>query len=142
MTEYGSYANTPRKVTEIILNVMFMIPSAVFCGLVGYFCTLYNQARENGVSLYSNGAAVIASMGFMVCVFVIAYYRVKYPRLFTASLQGLPLPFFALTRNIIFGTSYDVLLPIGIVYPTLIGAAIAFVVNIVVFPETAAKQSE
>ncbi|KAI8875345.1 hypothetical protein K501DRAFT_233819 [Backusella circina FSU 941] len=123
----------------MILNVFTMLPAAIFCAIISYFCTLYNQHLANG--LYSNGAGVIAAISFFLCVFVIAYYRLKYPRLFIPALQGFTLPFFGLTKGI-YNTQFDIMSIVGILYPVLIGGGIALVVNLALWPETAAKLSE
>ncbi|KAI8146438.1 hypothetical protein BJV82DRAFT_643173 [Fennellomyces sp. T-0311] len=126
-------------ISELLLNLIVLIPAAIFCSTITYLLTLYNSHLGDG--LYRNGAAVIASLAFFVCVFGVSYYRVKYPRLFLAALQSMPLPFFCFTRDI-YVTQFDVMLPAGIVYPLIIGCGVALVVNLCLWPETAAKASE
>ncbi|KAI8068112.1 aluminum activated malate transporter-domain-containing protein [Gilbertella persicaria] len=104
-----------------------MIPACIWCAI--------------SASLYSNGAGVIASLGFLISVFLTAYFRLKYPRLLIPSLQAFTIPFFGLTRNI-YATSFDVMSIVGIFYPTLIGGGIALMVNLILWPETAARISE
>ena len=97
-----------NQVMMMALNVIMMLIPAIFTGIISYLCVCYNQALVTHPSLYSNGAGVIAAISFCICVFVIAYYRLKYPRLFIPALQGFTLPFFVLTRDI-YGTEYNVL---------------------------------
>jgi hypothetical protein len=130
------------QIEQIWLNFFLMIIAATWCGVIGYLITLYNHARINlGVPLYDNGGSVIAAIGFFLCVFVIAYYRLKYPRLFTPSLEAFTLPFFTLTKQL-DSTSYSIMMLLTIVYPSLIGGGIALLVNILLWPETAAKNHE
>ncbi|OBZ87882.1 hypothetical protein A0J61_04069 [Choanephora cucurbitarum] len=130
-----------NQVMMMALNVIMMLIPAIFTGIISYLCVCYNQALVTHPSLYSNGAGVIAAISFCICVFVIAYYRLKYPRLFIPALQGFTLPFFVLTRDI-YGTEYNVLNVINTVYPVLIGGAIALLCNLLLWPETAAKTAE
>ncbi|KAI8370645.1 uncharacterized protein BYT42DRAFT_502361 [Radiomyces spectabilis] len=125
----------------MMLNVLMMVPAAIWCAIMLYLCTLYNTALQNGAPLYFNGAGVIAALSFFICVFVIAYLRLRYPRLFIPSLQGFTIPFFGLTKGI-YDTSFSVMNIVNILYPVLIGGAIALIVNLCLWPETAAKASE
>ncbi|KAI8084098.1 aluminum activated malate transporter-domain-containing protein [Gilbertella persicaria] len=125
----------------MVLNVVMMVPPAIFTGIISYLCTLYNRALITHPSLYSNGAGVIGAISFALCVFLTAYYRLKYPRLFIPALQGFTLPFFVLTRDI-YSTEYNVLNVVNTVYPVLIGGAIALLCNLLIWPETAAKAAE
>ncbi|KAJ2958862.1 hypothetical protein NQZ79_g5572 [Umbelopsis isabellina] len=130
------------QIEQIWLNFFLMIIAATWCGVIGYLITLYNHARVNmGIPLYDNGGSVIAAIAFFLCVFVIAYYRLKYPRLFTPSLEAFTLPFFTLTKQL-DSTSYSIMMLLTIVYPPLIGGGIALLVNILLWPETAAKNHE
>ncbi|KAI9281639.1 hypothetical protein BY458DRAFT_531528 [Sporodiniella umbellata] len=119
------------------LNVGMMLIPAIWCAIISYFCVLYN----NNPNLYSNGAGVIAALGFFLSVFFTAYYRLKYPRLFIPALQAFTLPLFGLTKGI-YDKQFNVMSIVGIFYPVLIGGAIALVINLVLWPETAAKVSE
>jgi hypothetical protein len=130
-----------NQLFNMILNVIMMVFPAIWSGLLYYFCTLYNQARLNGAHLYSNGPAVIASLGFGVAIFIIAYLRLKYPRLYVPALQGFTLPFFVLTKYI-YNTEFEVMNVVGTCYPVLIGGAVALLCNLLIWPETAAKASE
>ncbi|KAI8060171.1 hypothetical protein BC940DRAFT_371499 [Gongronella butleri] len=129
------------QVVDILLNIMTMLPAAVFCGLMCYLCTLYNRALVYTPSLYANGAAVIAALSFFVCVLVLAYLRLKYRRLFVPMLQGFTMPFFILTRTFNQAT-FNIMSVVSIFYPVLIGGGIALLVNLCLWPETAAKASE
>lgn len=130
------------QIEQIWLNFCMMLLSAIWCGIIGYLITLYNRALiDYAVPLYSNGGSVIAAIAFFICVFVIAYYRLKYPRLFTPALQAFVVVFFTLTRQL-DATSYSILSLLTIVYPTLIGGGIALVINLAIWPETAAKVFE
>ncbi|OZJ07012.1 hypothetical protein BZG36_00115 [Bifiguratus adelaidae] len=129
------------QLEQIVLNIIMLVPSAIYCGVIGYLCTLYNAARESHPGLYSNGACVIAGISFFLDVAFFAGIRIKYPRFFLASLQAFVVPFFALTRQVL-SSQYDISFLFGIIYPLLIGAAIALLVNIVLWPETANKNLE
>ncbi|KAH8551931.1 hypothetical protein BGW37DRAFT_492938 [Umbelopsis sp. PMI_123] len=127
------------QIEQIWLNFCMLLLSAIWCGLFGYLITLYNRARIiYGVPLYDNGGSVIAAIAFYISVFAIAYYRLKYPRLFTPAWQAFILPFFNLTKQL-DATSYNIVFLLTIIYPQLIGGGIALVINIVIWPETAAK---
>jgi hypothetical protein len=127
------------QIEQIWLNFCMMVLSALWCGIIGYLITLYNRALiDYGVPLYYNGGSVIAAIAFFICVFVIAYYRLKYPRLFTPSLQAFVVVFFTLTKQL-DATSYSILSLLTIMYPTLLGGGIALVINLAIWPETAAK---
>ncbi|CEP10684.1 hypothetical protein [Parasitella parasitica] len=102
---------------------------------------LETRSHIESAGLYGNGAGVIASLAFFICVFIIAYYRLKYPRLFIPALQGFVIPFFGLTSGI-YRQEFDIMSIVGIFYPTLIGGAIALLTNLLIWPETAAKVSE
>ncbi|KAI8353382.1 aluminum activated malate transporter-domain-containing protein [Blakeslea trispora] len=130
-----------NQIIMMALNVVMMVLPAIFTGIISYLCVLYNRALVMHPSLYSNGAGIIAAISFCTCVFVIAYYRLKYPRIFLPALQGFTLPFFVLTRDI-YSTEYNVLNVVNTVYPVLIGGAIALLCNLVLWPETAAKAAE
>jgi hypothetical protein len=136
---FNASGTAGNQIVEMILNVFIMLPAAIFCAIISYLCTLYNRHLDH--DLYSNGAGVIAAISFFLCVFVIAYYRLKYPRLFIPALQGFTLPFFGLTKGI-YDTQFDIMSIVGIFYPVLIGGGIALVVNLALWPETAAKLSE
>ncbi|KAI9269038.1 hypothetical protein BDA99DRAFT_557804 [Phascolomyces articulosus] len=140
---FNAAGTTGGQISELLLNLVVLIPAAIFCSIITYCITVYNGHLETNPSsgLYSNGAAIIASLAFFICVFCISYCRVKYPRLFMAALQSMPLPFFCFTRDI-YVTKFDVMMPAGIVYPLIIGCGIALVVNHCLWPETAAKASE
>jgi hypothetical protein len=130
------------QIEQMWLSFFLMVIASVWCGVIGYLITLYNRARiEWQVPLYDNGGSVVAAIAFFLCVFVIAYYRLKYPRLFTASLQAFVLPFFTLTKQL-DSTSYSIVMLLQIMYPTLIGGGVALLVNVVLWPETAAKNFE
>ncbi|KAI8387410.1 aluminum activated malate transporter-domain-containing protein [Blakeslea trispora] len=129
-----------NQVVEMILNILFMIPSGIWCAIIKYLCVLYNRSIQSA-SLYSNGASIIASLGFLISVFTTAYLRLKYPRLFIPSLQAFVIPFFALTKGI-YSEQFNIMSIVGIIYPTLMGGAIALLVNVALWPETAAKISE
>ncbi|KAI9284158.1 hypothetical protein BC943DRAFT_85858 [Umbelopsis sp. AD052] len=130
------------QIEQIWLSFCMMLMSAIWCGIIGYLITLYNQARIiYGVPLYDNGGSVIAAIAYFISIFIIAYYRLKYPRLFTPSLQAFVLVFFTLTKQL-DATSYNILMLLTIVYPTLIGGGIALTVNLLIWPETAAKAFE
>lgn len=130
-----------NQLMNMILNLIMIIFPAIWCGLLYYLCTIYNNARLNGANLYSNGPAVIASLGFGIIVFVVAYLRLKYPRLYNPALQGFPLPIFVLTKYI-YATEFNVMNVVGTCYPVLIGGFIALLCNLLIWPETAAKASE
>ncbi|KAI8982478.1 Fusaric acid resistance protein-like-domain-containing protein [Mycotypha africana] len=125
----------------MMLNVGMMIPCAVWSGLVTFFCTLYNRALLSNPHLYHNGAGFIGAIGFAICVFTTAYVRLKYPRLLVPTLQGFTMPFFIITLGA-YKTDYDVLETIRTVYGCIIGGVIALIVNLTIFPETAAKAAE
>jgi len=130
------------QIEQIWLNFFLMVIAAVWCGVIGYLITLYNHARiDLGIPLYDNGGSVIAAIAFFLCVFVIAYYRLKYPRLFTPALEAFTLPFFTLTKQL-SSTSYSIMMLLTIVYPSLIGGGVALLVNVLIWPETAAKNFE
>jgi hypothetical protein len=130
------------QIEQIWLNFCMMVLSAIWCAIIGYLITLYNRARIiYGVSLYYNGGSVIAAIAFFICVFVIAYCRLKYPRLFTPALQAFVVPFYSLTKQL-DATSYSMYMIFTVVYPTLVGGGIALAINLVFWPETAAKNFE
>ncbi|KAI8994773.1 hypothetical protein BDB01DRAFT_774049 [Pilobolus umbonatus] len=134
---FNASGTAGNQIVEMILNIFIMVPAAIWCCIFKYLCTLYN--RQPGY--YDNGAGIIASLSFFICVFVIAYYRIKYPRLFIPALQGFTIPFFGLTAGI-YDTQFDVMSIVGVLYPVLIGGGIALAVNLLLWPETAAKVSE
>lgn len=129
-----------NEISEIGLNILMLVPACIWVGIISYLCTIYNSHIESA-SLYGNGAGIIASIAFFISVFVTAYLRLKYPRLFVPSLQGFIIPFFGLTKGI-YDTEFDIMSILGIFYPVLIGGGIALFVNLVIWPETAAKVSE
>ncbi|KAG0766962.1 hypothetical protein G6F16_004744 [Rhizopus arrhizus] len=135
---FNASGTAGNQVVEMILNIVTMLFPAIWCAIISYLCTLYNS---NNQGLYWNGTGAIASIAFFLSVFLTAYYRLKYPRLFIPALQGFTLPFFGLTKGI-YDTHFDVMSIVGIFYPVLIGGAIALLVNLVLWPETAAKLSE
>ncbi|CAO3701474.1 unnamed protein product [Rhizopus stolonifer] len=134
---FNASGTAGNQVVEMALNVGMMLIPAIWCAIISYLCVLYN----NNPNLYSNGPGVIAALAFFLSVFITAYYRLKYPRLFIPALQAFTLPFFGLTKGI-YNKTFDVMSIVGIFYPVLIGGAIALAVNLVLWPETAAKLSE
>ncbi|KAI9482971.1 MAG: hypothetical protein EXX96DRAFT_518941 [Benjaminiella poitrasii] len=131
-----------NQIAEILLDIIVIVPVCIWCAIFSYLCTVYNNhMAESSSSLYSNGAGIIASIAFFICLFSIGYVRMKYPRLATATLIGSVVPFFCLTKGI-YNTHFNIMSVVGIFYPTLIGGGIALLVNLVVWPETAAKASE
>ncbi|KAF7730274.1 hypothetical protein EC973_002517 [Apophysomyces ossiformis] len=139
---FNPSGTTGNQVIEMILNAILVIAAGIWCAIFSYLCTLYNRARiEWGYPLYANGAGVIAALAFFVCVFGLAYCRLRYPRFFVPALQGFTIPFFGLTKGI-YGTTFNVMSIVGIVYPTFIGGAVALIVNLLLWPETAAKNAE
>lgn len=139
---FNASGTAGNQIAQMVLNFLMMLPTAIWCGIISYLCTIYNTARlTTSPNLYSNGPGVIAGISFAMCVFVVAYYRLKYPRLYIPALQGFTLPFFVLTKGI-YGTQYDIMNVVGTFYPVLIGGAIALLVNLVLWPETAAKSAE
>lgn len=137
---FNASGTAGNQMVEMVLNVLVMLPAVIWCAIISYLCTIYNSHIESH-SLYSNGAGIIASIAFFISVFVTAYYRLKYPRLFIPALQGFTIPFFGLTKGI-YNTEFNLLSIIGIFYPVLIGGGIALFVNLIIWPETAAKVSE
>lgn len=137
---FNASGTAGNQIVEMALNVFVLVPSCIWCGIIAYICTIYNRHIESD-SLYWNGASIIAALGFFIAVFVISYIRLKYPRLFIPCLQGFVIPFFGLTRGI-YGTEYSVMSIVDIFYPVLLGGGIALLVNLVIWPETAAKVSE
>lgn len=137
---FNASGTAGNQMVEMVLNVLVMLPAAIWCAIISYICTIYNSHIESQ-SLYSNGAGIIASIAFFISVFVTAYYRLKYPRLFIPALQGFVIPFFGLTKGI-YNREFAVMSIVGIVYPSLIGGGIALLVNLIIWPETAAKVSE
>ncbi|KAG1039543.1 hypothetical protein G6F43_012474 [Rhizopus delemar] len=135
---FNASGTAGNQVVEMVLNIVTMLFPAIWCAIISYLCTLYNS---NNQGLYWNGTGAIASIAFFLSVFLTAYYRLKYPRLFIPALQGFTLPFFGLTKGI-YDTHFDVMSIVGIFYPVLIGGAIALLVNLILWPETAAKLSE
>lgn len=135
---FNASGTAGNQIVEMLLNVAMMIIPAIWCAVFSYLCTLYNS-HMNG--LYSNGAGIIAAIAFFISVFFTAYYRLKYPRLFIPGLQGFTIAFFGLTKGI-YNTQFNVMSIVGIFYPILIGGAIALLVNLLLWPETAAKVSE
>ncbi|GAA5794733.1 hypothetical protein HPULCUR_000079 [Helicostylum pulchrum] len=129
-----------NEISEMCLNVMMLVPACIWVGIISYICTIYNSHIESS-ALYSNGAGIIAAIAFFISVFITAYLRLKYPRLFIPSLQGFIVPFFGLTKGI-YSTEFNIMSILGIFYPVLIGGSIALVVNLAIWPETAAKVSE
>jgi FtsH-binding integral membrane protein len=138
---YNASGTAGNQIVEMALNIVMMVPACIWCAIISYICTLYNQHIESA-NLYSNGAGIIAAIAFFICVFITAYYRLKYPRLFIPALQGFTIPFFGLTSNSIYQKEFNVMSIVGIFYPTLIGGAIALLINLLIWPETAAKVSE
>ncbi|KAL0081889.1 Fusaric acid resistance protein-like-domain-containing protein [Phycomyces blakesleeanus] len=119
-----------------------MIIPAIWSAVLVYLCTLYNRARLNGhEELYSNGAGVIAGIGFGISMMGVAYYRLKYPRLYIPAFQGFTTPMFALTKGI-YETSFNIMSIVGIFYPIIMGGALALLINIVLWPATASKSFE
>ncbi|KAI8640155.1 Fusaric acid resistance protein-like-domain-containing protein [Parasitella parasitica] len=137
---YNASGTAGNQIVEMALNVLMMVPACIWCAVISYLCTLYNR-RIEPANLYGNGAGAIASIAFFICVFIIAYFRLKYPRLFIPALQGFVIPFFGLTSGI-YKQEFDVMSVVGIFYPTLIGGVIALLTNLLIWPETAAKVSE
>lgn len=129
------------QVIEMSLNLCLMVSTAIYCAIIVYLCTLYNSHIESA-SLYSNGAGIICAIAFFLSTWVIAFLRLKYPRLFVPTLQGFVVTFFCLTSVNIYSTQFNVMSIIGIFYPTLSGGVIALIVNLCLWPETAAKDSE
>jgi hypothetical protein len=137
---FNASGTAGNQMVEMVLNVLVMLPAVIWCAIISYLCTIYNSHIES-LSLYSNGAGIIASIAFFISVFVTAYYRLKYPRLFIPALQGFTIPFFGLTKGI-YDKEFNLMSIIGIFYPVLIGGGIALFVNLMIWPETAAKVSE
>lgn len=129
-----------NQISEMALNIMCLVPSCLWTGIISYTCTVYNSHIDSA-SLYSNGAGIIAAIAFFISVFITAYLRLKYPRLFVPSLQAFIIPFFGLTKGI-YNTKFNIMSILGIFYPVIIGGSIALAVNLVLWPETAAKRSE
>ncbi|KAL0089284.1 Fusaric acid resistance protein-like-domain-containing protein [Phycomyces blakesleeanus] len=126
----------------MILNIGMMIIPVIWSAIVAYLCTLYNRALLNGhKGLYSNGAGVIAGIGFGISMMGIAYYRLKYPRLYIPALQGFTIPMFALTKGI-YNTSFNIISIVDIFYPIIMGGALALLTNIFLWPATASKSFE
>lgn len=138
---FNASGTAGNQIIGMILNTFMMLISAIWSAIISYVCTAYNKARETNPGLYSNGAGIIASIGFSICVLSIAYARLKYPRLYIPALQGFTLPFFALTKGI-YGTQFDIMNIVGTFYPVLWGGLIALMCNLIFWPETAAKTSE
>lgn len=138
---FNASGTAGNQIVEMILNVLTMTLAMVWCLLFYYLCTLYNTHAAIDHSLYWNGAGVIAALSFFICVLVTAYCRLKYPRLFIPALQGFTMPFFGLTKGI-YSTEFNALNTIGNFYPVLVGGAIALLVNLLIWPETASKNSE
>ncbi|KAI9476589.1 MAG: aluminum activated malate transporter-domain-containing protein [Benjaminiella poitrasii] len=139
---FNASGTAGSQIAGMLLNILTMAPCAVWSGLVSYFCVLYNRAYYDGQpGLYKYGAGAIGAIGFGICVFTMAYFRLKYPRLYIPALQGFTMPFFIITKGV-FDTSYSVIFPVETFYPVLIGGAVALIVNLVLWPETAAKKSE
>lgn len=137
---YNASGTAGNQIVEMALNVAMMVPACIWCAIVTYLCTLYNQHIESA-HLYPFGAGIIAAIAFFICIFVTAYYRLKYPRLFIPALQGFVIPIFGLTSGI-YNKQFNVMAIVGIFYPSLIGGAIALLTNLLIWPETAAKVSE
>lgn len=137
---YNASGTAGNQIVEMALNVAMMVPACIWCAIVSYLCTLYNQHIESA-NLYPFGAGIIAAIAFFICIFVTAYYRLKYPRLFIPALQGFVIPIFGLTSGI-YNKQFNVMAIVGIFYPSLIGGAIALLTNLLIWPETAAKVSE
>lgn len=129
-----------NEISQMALNLMCLVPACLWTGIISYICTVYNSHIDSA-SLYSNGAGIIAGIAFSISVFITAYLRLKYPRLFVPTLQGFIIPFFGLTKGI-YNEKFDIMNILGIFYPVLIGGSIALAVNLVLWPETAAKLSE
>jgi hypothetical protein len=138
---FNPSSNSGAQVLEMLLYLMFQVSAAIFSAIIVYLCTLYNRNIESA-SLYSNGVGIIAAIAFFFATIVIAYYRLKFPRLFIPSLQGFVVTFFCLTANGIYSTQFNIMSIVGIFYPTLGGGVIALLVNLLLWPETAAKTSE
>lgn len=139
---FNASGTAGNQIMGMLLNILTMAPAAFWSGVIVKLCTVYNYARLNGhPNLYSNGAGIIGAIGFGICVFVIAYYRLKYPRLYIPALQGFTMPFFIITLGA-YKTEFNVLDVVNTFYPVLIGGAIALIVNLVLWPETAAKAAE
>jgi FtsH-binding integral membrane protein len=138
---FNASGTAGNQIVEMLANICMLVPSCIWCAIMVYLCTLYNSHIESS-NLYSNGAGIIASLAFFIIVFVISYIRLKYPRLFIPSLQGFVIPFFTLTTKGIYSTQFHIMSIVNIFYPVLMGGAIALVVNLVFWPETAAKVSE
>lgn len=139
---FNASGTAGNQIAQMVLNILVMLPAAIWSGVISYLCTIYNQARlTTHPNLYSNGPGVIAGISFAICVFVIAYYRLKYPRLYIPALQGFTLPFFVLTKGI-YDTQYNIMNVVGTFYPILIGGGVALLVNLLLWPETAAKSAE
>lgn len=137
---YNASGTAGNQIVEMALNVAMMVPACIWCAIISYLCTLYNQHIESA-NLYPFGAGIIAAIAFFMCIFVTAYYRLKYPRLFIPALQGFVIPIFGLTSGI-YNKQFNVMAIVGIFYPSLIGGAIALLTNLLIWPETAAKVSE
>ncbi|KAL0135340.1 hypothetical protein V8B55DRAFT_1394102 [Mucor lusitanicus] len=139
---FNASGTAGNQIMGMLLNVLTMTPAAFWSGVIVKLCTVYNHARLNGhPELYSNGAGIIGAIGFGICVFVTAYYRLKYPRLYIPALQGFTMPFFIITLGA-YKTEFNILDVVNTFYPVLIGGAIALIVNLVLWPETAAKAAE
>ncbi|KAI9029606.1 Fusaric acid resistance protein-like-domain-containing protein [Phycomyces nitens] len=139
---FNPSGTTGNQCIEMVLNVGMMIIPAIWSAIICYLCTLYNKAILDGhTGLYSNGAGVIAGISFGISMMGVAYYRLKYPRLYIPALQGFTTPMFALTKGI-YETSFDIMSIVGIFYPIIMGGALALLTNIVFWPETASKSFE
>ncbi|CEP17259.1 hypothetical protein [Parasitella parasitica] len=139
---FNASGTAGNQIMGMLLNILTMAPAAFWSGIIVKLCTVYNYARLNGhPHLYSNGAGAIAAIGFGICVFVTAYFRLKYPRLYIPALQGFTMPFFIITLGA-YNTEFNVMDIVNTFYPVLIGGAIALIVNLVLWPETAAKAAE
>lgn len=138
---FNASGTAGNQIIGMILNTLMMLIPAIWSAIISFLCTVYNRARETNPALYSNGAGIIAALGFSICVLTIAYVRLKYPRLYMPALQGFTLPFFSLTKGI-YGTHFDIMTILGSFYPVLWGGLIALMCNLVFWPETAAKASE
>ncbi|KAI7907703.1 uncharacterized protein BX663DRAFT_491781 [Cokeromyces recurvatus] len=141
---FNASGTAGNQIAEMLLDIIIIIPVCIWCSIISYLCTIYNKRLAevpSSSSLYSNGAGVIASIAFFICLFAIGYLRMKYPRLAIATLIGSVVPFFSLTKGI-YKTEFSIMSIVGIFYPTLIGGGIALLINLTLWPETAAKASE
>ncbi|KAI7901383.1 uncharacterized protein BX663DRAFT_514290 [Cokeromyces recurvatus] len=143
---FNASGTAGSQIAGMLLNILTMIPCAIWSGFVAYLCSLYNNQvyyveQQQSIGLYKYGAGAIGAIGFGICVFMMAYFRLRYPRLYIPALQGFTMPFFIITGGI-FDRHYQAAFAIQTLYPVLIGGAVALIVNLVLWPETAAKKAE